>query len=101
MTIRDDKTSAGGNRAYRMVRSKVAKGKDGYGKVVSVAREKLMEKLGRDPGVDTVAEHKSNGSHFEKNGGAAAWGSRADNTADSNRDRAKKKKKFSDKVKNI
>lgn len=100
MTIRDKKTTEGGNRAYSMVRSKIVKGKDGYGKVVSKARETLMEKLGRDPGVDVVAEHKTGGSHFEKNGGAASWGTRADNTADSNRARAKKKK-FSDKIKGM
>lgn len=90
--IRDKFTTEGGNRAYNMVRSKVVKGKDGYGKVVSVAREKLMQRLGRDPGEDMVAEHKNGGSHFEKDGGAADWGTRADNTADSNRARKLKEK---------
>jgi hypothetical protein len=96
MAIRESTTGRGGNVAYGMVRSKIAKGKDGYGKVVSKAREALMEKLGKDPGVDTVAMHKRSGSHFEKNGGAADWGSRAENTAESNMKRAKK---FSDRFK--
>lgn len=94
MAKKDAKTTNGGGRAYRMVRSKVAKGKDGYGKVVSVAREKLMEKLGKDPGYNTVAKHEKDGSHFEKDGGKAKWGSRASNTSDAN-----KKRKFSDKIK--
>lgn len=91
MSIRDKVTSNGGSRAYSMVRSKISKGPDGYGKVISVAREKLLQKLGRDPGVNTVAMHKEFGSHFEKDGGAAKWGSRSDNTAESNKNRARKK----------
>lgn len=91
MGIRDKVTSNGGSRAYYMVRSKVSKGPDGYGKVISAAREKLLQKLGRDPGVDTVAMHKEFGSHFEKSGGAADWGTRAENTAESNKHRARKK----------
>lgn len=94
--IKDKTTGNGGHRAYDMVRSKISKGKDGYGKMVSRAREALMQKLGKDPGEDVVAMHKNSGSHFEKNGGAASWGSRADNTAESNKKRAKK---FSDRFK--
>ncbi len=94
MAKRDAKTTKGGNRAYKMVRSKVSKGKDGYGKVVSAAREKLMQKSGKDPGYNTVAKHEKDGSHFEEDGGKAKFGSRASNTADAN-----KKRKFSDKIK--
>jgi hypothetical protein len=90
--IRDKFTTEGGNRAYNMVRSKVVKGKDGYGKVVSVAREKLMERLGRDPGPDTVAAHEKGGSHFEKDGGDFDIATRAENTAQSNRARKLKEK---------
>ena len=90
--IRDKFTTEGGNRAYNMVRSKVVKGKDGYGKVVSVAREKLMQRLGKDPGEDVVAAHKNGGSHFEKDGGAFDIASRGENTAESNRARKLKDK---------
>ena len=90
--IRDKVTTNGGNRAYNMVRSKIVKGKDGYGKVVSAARERMMEKLGRDPGYNTVAAHDRGGSHFEKNGGEFDVASRAENTAESNRARKLKNK---------
>jgi hypothetical protein len=75
---------------YNKVRSKFLKGPDGYGRVISVAREKLLEKSGgKDPGKDVVARHLKPGAHFEKDGGAAKWGSRGDNTAESNKFRAK------------
>lgn len=90
--IRDKFTTEGGNRAYNMVRSKIVKGKDGFGKVVSVAREKLMRKLGRDPGEDVVAAHTKSGSHFEKDGGDFRIASRGENTAESNRARKLKEK---------
>jgi hypothetical protein len=93
MAIRDSKTTKGGNRAYRMVRSKTAKGPDGYGKVVSMARERMMSKIGKDPGYNVTANHIEGGSHHEKDGGAFRKGTRAENTAESNRKRAKKCKK--------
>jgi len=94
MAIRDKKASNGGGRAYKMTRSKISKGKDGYGKVVSVAREKLMRRLGYDPGKNTVAMHKEAGSHHDKDGGKTkGWGTRGENTAESNRKRSKKRKK--------
>jgi hypothetical protein len=100
MTIRDKFTSAGGNRAYKSVRSKISKDKFGYGKRVSLARENLMQKLGRDPGVNTVASHVTGGSHFEKGGGKAYWNTRSDNTSDSNKAREKiRDKKFEKKEK--
>ena len=92
--IRDKLTTKGGNRGYLMQRSRVSKGPDGYGKVVSVAREKLMQKLGKDPGEDVVAMHKEFGSHFEKDGGKASFGSRASNTAESNKNRAAIRKRL-------
>lgn len=88
MSVRNKVTTEGGSTAYKMVRSKFTKGKDGYGKVISAAREKLIKKSdGKDPGENTVAMHKKFGSHFEKGGGAAEWGSRAKNTAESNKHR--------------
>lgn len=71
MTIKDDTTGEGGNRAYSMVRSKFVKGKDGYGRVISLAREKMLASLkarGIDPSKvskDTVA------GHMTKSGGHA------------------------------
>lgn len=98
MTIRDKVTTEGGNRGYRTVRSKIAKDKNGEGKRVTMARERLMQKLGYDPGYNKVAAHKSGGSHFEKNGGAAELKSRSENTAESNKAR---KKKLSEKLKEM
>jgi hypothetical protein len=73
---------------YRKVRSKHTKGKDGYGKVIIEARERLIARnKGKDPGKDTVAAHYSGGPHFEKGGGRARFLSRAKNTAESNRAR--------------
>lgn len=92
MAIRDKLTTKGGNRAYRMVRSKISKDENGYGKVVSVARERMMQKLGKDPGYNIVAAHDHSGSHFEKDGGEADPATRAENTSDSNRLRKLKKK---------
>ncbi len=92
MTIRDKVTTEGGNRGYRMMRSKIAKDKNGYGKVVSVAREKLMQKLGKDPGYNVVAAHDKPGSHFEKDGGEFDPATRSENTAESNKLRKFKKK---------
>lgn len=92
--IRDKLTTKGGARGYDEVRSKISKGPDGYGKVVTKAREALMQKLGRDPGKNIVAMHKKGGSHFEKDGGAFTIGTMAENTADSNRARAKIRKKL-------
>lgn len=82
MTIKDKTTGAGGNRGYRMVRSKISKGKDGYGKMVTEAREKLMQKLGYDPGYNVVAAHKNFGAHHGKDQ-EAEWQSRSWNTAQS------------------
>jgi hypothetical protein len=88
---REEHTSTGGGGiSYAMVRSKVSRGKDGYGKVVSLARERLMQKLGRDPGVDTVAAHYEPGAHKEADGGKARFESRGENTAESNTKREKK-----------
>lgn len=92
--IRDKVTTNGGGRAYNMVRSKIVDGKDGYGKVVSVARERMMQKLGRDPGYNVVAAHDHGGSHFEKDGGEFDVSTRAENTSESNRAR-----KIKDKIK--
>ncbi len=89
MTIREKVTTRGGSVGYKQVRSKISMGKDGYGKSVTVAREKLMQKLGRDPGPNVVAAHSSFGSHF---GGdkdqASKFATRGWNTAESNMNRA-------------
>lgn len=79
-------------RGYRMVRSKHLKGPDGYGRVISLAREKLIEKNGgKDPGENMVAAHFEPGAHFEKDGGKARFKTRGWNTGEANRLRAKKK----------
>lgn len=90
MAIHDKTTGAGGSRAYYQVRSKIAKGKDGHGKVISIEREKMLERLGYDPGPDVVFQHKTGGSHFDKSGDPGEMGSRADNTSDSNKARSKR-----------
>ena len=91
-----DKNSDGhvqGSEKYKMVRSKTVKGADGYGKVISESRSRLIDKLGRDPGKDIVAMHEEPGDHkFDKNGGKAKFGTRSQNTADSNRFRKGKNK---------
>ena len=92
MAIRDKKTTNGGSRGYKMVRSKIAKGKDGYGKMVTLAREKMMKRLGYDPGPNVTANHTKGGSHHEKDGGKFKKGTRSENTAESNRKRARAKK---------
>jgi hypothetical protein len=86
-------STAGGSVAYSQVRSKFVKGKDGYGKKISTAREKLIAANGgKDPGKDVVAMHETFGSH--KNGdGKVHWGTRAENTAESNKHRADVRKK--------
>lgn len=89
-SLAEHTASAGGGISYSMVRSKVSKGPDGYGKVVSVAREKMMQKMGKDPGEDLVAAHLDIGAHKEKDGGAAAPKTRGENTAESNKKRVKK-----------
>lgn len=92
MTIRDKLTTEGGNRGYKMVRSKIDKDKKGYGKVISVAREKMLERIGHPVSSNTTANHTKPGSHFEKDGGEFKKGTRSENTAESNRERAKKLK---------
>jgi hypothetical protein len=90
MTIKDKLTTKGGNRSYSMTRSKIAiDPKTGYGKVVTLARETLMRKLGRDPGPNVVAAHKSFGAHHSHNPEEqqASFKSRAYNTAESNMNR--------------
>lgn len=90
MTIRLPTTTRGGATGYRMVRSRYVKDKSGYGKVISTAREELIKKNGgKDPGPNTVAAHKSFGSHF---GGdkdqESSWATRGWNTSESNMNRA-------------
>lgn len=78
-------------RGYKLVRSKHVKGPDGYGKIMSLARENLIHKNGgKDPGKDVVAAHYEPGAHFEKDGGKARFKSRGWNTSSSNKMRAKK-----------
>ena len=81
MTIKDTHTGSGGGRAYSMTRSKISHDKNGYGKTVTVAREKLMQKLGYDPGPDTVAAHTQFGAHHGKDQ-SAKWESRKWNSAE-------------------
>jgi len=86
----------GGGVAYHNVRSKIAKYANGEPKVVTVEREKMMEKLGKDPGYNVVAMHKTGGSHVGHSGDPFTMGTRSENTSDSNKARASKKftKKF-------
>jgi hypothetical protein len=78
---------------YDKVRSKYLKGPDGYGRVISVAREELIKKNGgKDPGKDMVAAHYDPGDHLgEKDGGRARFKTRGWNTAEANRLRSGKK----------
>jgi len=87
---RNSDTAKGGGYGYHLVRSKILKGKDGYGKVISVDREKMVKKLGRDPGPDVVVQHKEGGAHKDKDGDDFKIGTRSENTAESNKARAKK-----------
>lgn len=86
MTIKDKVTTAGGNRGYKMQRSQVLKGPDGYGRVVTAARERLLQKLGKDPGKDMVASHVNPGSHHGADQDSY-WATRGRNTAESNMNR--------------
>jgi hypothetical protein len=97
MTIKEKVTTRGGNIGYRMQRSKIKIGPDGYGAVVPVARERLMQKLGYDPGPDIVAAHKNFGSH---NGAdqEATFKSRSWNSAQSNMHRDKNGYTATDKI---
>jgi hypothetical protein len=88
--IRDEVTTHGGSRAYSQVRSKISKYANGDPKVVTVEREQMMQKLGYDPGPNVTANHKEFGSHFSKKGEPFKMGTRAENTAESNKHRAKK-----------
>lgn len=83
-------SSSGGGSAYTQVRSKIAKDYKGDPAMVTLAREKLLQKLGYDPGKNMVAAHKQPGEHHEKDGGAVVLKSRAENTAESNKKREKK-----------
>lgn len=84
MTIKENTTGRGGNVGYKMVRSKFVKGKDGYGKVITAAREQLLKSNGgKDPGPDVVAAHKNFGAHHGDDQ-ISKWKSRAWNTAESN-----------------
>ena len=78
---------------YHMVRSKFLKDKDGYGRVISDLREKLIAANGgKDPGPDVVAMHTFPGAHLGgKRDLMGKFGSRGMNTADSNRLRAHNK----------
>jgi hypothetical protein len=77
---------------YYMVRSKFLKGPDGYGRVISKARENLIAKNGgKDPGKDVVAAHLSPGAHLEKSGGAAKFKTRGENSTESNKWRMRHK----------
>jgi hypothetical protein len=95
-SLRDKVTTEGGSRGYHMTASKIAKDSSGNPQVVTVEREKMMQKLGYDPGYNVVAMHKTGGSHFNEKGDPFTKGTRAQNTADSNKARAKK---FKDKFK--
>ena len=83
---------------YDKQRSKFLKDpKTGYGRVISVAREKLLEKNGgEDPGPDVVAFHIEGGSH--KNGKTedekAIWATKGQNTSESNMRRAGRVKEY-------
>ena len=90
MTIRDKLTTKGGNRGYSMVRSKYVKGPDGFGKVITLARETLIGRNGgKDPGRDVVAAHKDFGAHHSKDvkDQEATFKSRSWNTSESNMNR--------------
>lgn len=88
-------STRGGGVAYHNVRSKIAHYPSGEAKVVTVEREKMMQKLGKDPGFNVVAMHKTGGSHVGHEGDPFTMGTRAQNTGDSNKARAAKwKKKF-------
>lgn len=79
---------------YHKVRSKYLKGPDGYGRVISVDRERLLARLkGKDPGKDVVVQHKKPGPHLSKTGEPFKIGTRGENTAESNRLRARLRKR--------
>ena len=93
MAKKDKTTGNGGNRGYKMVRSKVVKGPDGYGKVITKAREQLLRKLGYDPGYNKVAMHEKGGSHHGEKQGKVKWGSRKENSSDAGKTTQRKKKR--------
>lgn len=81
---------------YDKTRSKFLKDKNGYGRVIAVAREQLLEKNGgKDPGSNVVAFHVEGGPHANGNTNdeKAIWATKGQNTAESNMRRSGKDKK--------
>lgn len=81
---------------YTKVRSKILKGKDGYGAVVTVAREIAMMKAGKPLPSHMVAHHIDGNKKGAKNiddDKKVMVVSKGENTAESNMRRAGKKNK--------
>ena len=92
---RENHVSKGGGSDYKMQRSSIVKDpKTGYGMPMSMARAKMIEKLGYNPGKGIVASHLQGGRHKEKDGGAFRMESLAQNTARSNIMRQKDKEEI-------
>lgn len=97
---KNGKASLGGNKAYDMTRSKIVKGKDGYGAVITKAREDVLQEIKARKGLaaakkagensNLVARHRKPGAHKGDAAGdeSAYLGTRGDNTTESNKLRA-------------
>jgi hypothetical protein len=82
---------------YTKVRSKFVKGKDGYGAVVTLAREKALEANGGKLPKDSAVHHKKGSVAGAKNTeDDNHWGvlTKGDNTRESNMRRGKRSKEY-------
>lgn len=95
---RAKRASDTGRGIYSKIRSKFIKGPDGYGAVISKARENLIAKNGgKDPGPNVVAHHLAGGSSYGntmEEDSNSAFVSKSDNTRESNWRRGGKDKKW-------
>lgn len=84
------RNSATAKGLYDKVRSKWVKGADGYGAVISVAREKLLDKSHGKAPEGAVAFHLQGGAHNNHSTAdeGAIWSTKGQNTAESNMRRA-------------
>ena len=88
--------SAGGGLSYDMVRSKIVKGRDGYGAVITKAREDMLQEIKARKGLaeakkvgenyNLVARHRKPGAHRNDAVGdeTAYLGTRGANSRESN-----------------
>lgn len=91
---KDKFTTAGGNKAYHLKRNSIVRLPDGSGMPMSIERSNAIDKLGYNPGPNMVFMHDSFGSHSNPKGDSGHWGTRGENSTESNKHRAAVRKKL-------